>query len=193
MSRPATLSGKPTLGGQIITQFLAVLVCVLVPAAVTAIAPVSWIKLQRQGDHVTARAETCLLFFIPFRSVTVDPMTTVSQREVSGTYTRHIRRGTDHYTQSEDEGFVSLVGPKSEVQVPVTPHDIDAVTRELDAFLKDPHSTKLSKFVVANWKFSIGAGGLVSLLTVLYVGSIAAGIIQFLLRLLGIGRKPAAR
>jgi hypothetical protein len=42
----------------------------------------------------------------------------------------------------------------------------------------------LKLFLVANWKFSVIAGGLVSLLTLLYVGGAVFAFVKFLLGLL---------
>lgn len=38
------------------------------PALMTAIAPVSWLEFNRVEERVTAKAQTCLLFVIPYRT-----------------------------------------------------------------------------------------------------------------------------
>jgi hypothetical protein len=70
----------------------------------------------------------------------------------------------------------------------VTPADIDAMASQIEGFLKDGQASDLRLFAVANWKFSILAGGLASSLTVLYVGGLLFGLGQFLLRSLGLAR-----
>lgn len=187
--KPMTSSHPPSLRGKIISQTLAFLVCVIVPGLVTAIAPVSWLRFQRQGDHVTARADTCFFFIIPFRRQSVDSVTGVDQRTQDGSVSRYRRSGkTDRYVQAESEGFLSIQGPQDEAVVSVTPADIDAMASQIEGFLKDGQASDLRLFAVANWKFSILAGGLASSLTVLYVGGLLFGLGQFLLRSLGLAR-----
>jgi hypothetical protein len=176
--------------GKIIAQLLGWLVCIVVPGVVTAIAPVSWIKFQRQGDHVTARADICFFFVIPYRTLTVDPVTSVGNRTKSGSINRYRRSGkADEYIRAESEGFLQIQGPHHEIEVPVTPADIESVVKKAGAFLQDPQAAELKLFVVANWKFSILFGGLASLMTVLYLGGVIAALGLFLLRKLGLAGK----
>jgi hypothetical protein len=57
------------------------------------------------------------------------------------------------------------------------------VRERVEAFLQDESRSELRFWTVANWKFSVIFGGLISLLTVLYVvgvvGSILVGIYRF--------------
>jgi len=167
----------------LIRHLFGLLVCIGLPALVTAIAPVSWLKFQRQGDRVAARAETCLLFVIPFRTVSVEPVIAVGERTIEGRVTWERRRGKrDLEHRSESEGFLTIKGPKESVEVQVTPFNLESVVEKVDAFLKDPAAAELKLFVVANWKFSVVAGGFVSLLTVLYlVGVVVAAGRQIIL------------
>lgn len=184
MASPTSAATPRTLTGKIISHIIGLLFCVGLPAFVTAIAPVAWLKLNRQGEQVSAHADTCLLFFIPYKTRTIDSVTELDQRSQSGSYTRHRRSGPDRYTQSEDQGFLILRGPAQEIEVEVTPHDIDGVEEKVEAFMKDRSATELKLFLVANWKFSVIAGGLVSLLTLLYVGGAVFALVKFLLGLL---------
>lgn len=188
----STTSKSPA--GLLASHLLGLLICVGLPALVTAIAPVSWVRFHREDGHVTATAKTCLLFVVPYRTVVVHSPVHAGRRDVSGTYAR-TKRGAgqrDVYTKSEDEGFLVIEGAEQFAEVPVTPHDLKSVIEKSQAFLDNPQATELKMFVVANWKFSIIAGGLVSLLTVLYVVGIALTICKGLLRALGIGKRPNA-
>lgn len=187
MSKPADSTGKRTWTGLIIQHLFGLFVCFGIPAAVTAIAPVSWVTFQRTGDHVSARAKVCLLFIVPFRSATIDPVTRVDKRNVAGTLgltERRSGRRPDLYTKSEDQGFLLIQGPGQEVEVPSTPHNLDAALGKAAAFLIDAKATELKLFMPANWKFSIIAGGFVSLLTVLYVVGLLCTLAKQLLRLM---------
>ncbi|QIF00063.1 hypothetical protein [Roseimicrobium sp. ORNL1] len=151
-------------------QFFALLVCLGIPALVTALAPVSWVRFERHGERVTAHARTCLYFVIPFKTATIDPVVGVG-RDFKGGSTRTERRnGRNEKVTSEDQGFLVIKGENQEFAVPVTPFNLDSVLERSNAFLKDPKATELSMFVVANWKFSVFCGGLAMLLPLILLG-----------------------
>jgi hypothetical protein len=151
--------------------------CVVFPGLVTAVAPVSWVTFERQGDDVVANAKTCTLFFIPYQNKTIDPVVGVGDHFISGTYSR--RTGNRESTRSEDQAFLMIHGEgESRAKVPVSPVNIKNVTERAEAFLKDTQSTKLKMFVVANWKFSVLAGGAISFLTAIYVLGVTLSIFQ---------------
>lgn len=178
------------LGSFVLHQLLALAIFVGFPALVTAIAPVSWIKFERQDGQVSVTARTCLLFFVPYKTVHLDPVTGIGDRFVAGTTTRERRTGRDRVTKSEDEGFLVIHSSDQSAEISVTPFNIKSVTERAQGFLDDPQATELKMFVVANWKFSVIAGGLISLLTVLYVVILVGGLVGKLLGLLRPG--PAA-
>lgn len=159
-------------------QLFAMLVCVGFPALVTAIAPVSWVDFERHDGRVSAHTRTCLLFVVPYKMRTIDPVIGLGDRFVAGTISHERRDGRDHRTKSEDEGFLIIRGSDQVAEVPVTPFNLSSVIERSEAFLNDPNSSELKLFVVANWKFSVIAGVLISLLTLLYVVGVTLGIVQ---------------
>ncbi len=158
-------------------HFIAFFFCVIFPALLTAIAPVSWIKFTRVGDKVVSRSHVCTLFFIPYQSKTIDPVIGIGDDFIAGKYESR-RTGTRDRVKSEDEAFLLIQGENDTAKVPVSPVNIKGVAEKAKAFLDNPQSTEQRFFVVANWKFSIFAGGLISLLTVLYVVGITLSIFQ---------------
>lgn len=173
-----------------IVQLLGLLCFVGLPSLVTAMAPVSWIKWQRSGERVSAHAKTCLFFVIPFRTVVIDPVTRVGRRTISGRLAER-RSDRNAHHRSEDEGFLVIQGEDQSAEVPVTPFNLKSVIEKSEAFLKDSEAVDLKMFVVANWKFSVIAGGLASLLTAVYVGGVIAAIVHGLLRMLGLCSRSA--
>ena len=164
------------LASFLIHQSLALVVFVGFPAFVTGIAPVSWVHFTRHDDQVSATTQTCLLFLIPYKTTNVRSVVSIGDRIAQGTVTQERRSGQpNRRTKAEDEGFLVVQGENETVEVPVTPFNLESVVERSEAFLNDPQSTELRLFVVANWKFSIIAGGLVSLLTVLYVATLTIG------------------
>ena len=166
----------------LITQALALIVCVGVPALVSFIAPVSWVSFERDADGVKARVQTCLLFVVPFRAVVVDPVEAINEQTVAGAIRLRRRTGTDKTYQAEDEGFLLISGPNQLAKVQVSPADLKTVLGKVNAFLEQPNQSELKLFVVANWKFSVLGGGLVSLLTVLYLGGLVFGLLRMVWR-----------
>lgn len=161
----------------VIHQLLAFGLFVGFPALFTAIAPVSWVHLERRDGQVQATARVCLLFVVPYKTMRVSPVTEIGDRFVAGTTTRTRQPGRDKLTTSEDEGFLVLRGENQTAEVPVTPFNLDSVLERVDGFLHDPQAQELRLFVVANWKFSVFGGGLISLLTVFYVAIIVLGLV----------------
>lgn len=161
---------KPTWLGVIGSQAIAFAFCVLFPGGVTAVAPVSWVKFQRNGDRVSARAQVCVFFVIPYKTLVVDSVDSIGDRFKGGTESRERRSGNrDRVTKSEDQGFLVIQGESQAVEVSVSPADLKSVVERSEAFLKDHQATELKMTVVANWKFGVIMGGLTSLMTVLYV------------------------
>lgn len=161
---------KTTWLGLIGSQLIALFFCVGFPGICTAVAPVSWVKFQRNGDRVSARAQVCVFFVIPYKTMIVDSVDGIGDRFKAGTESYDRRRApNDRVTKSEDQGFLVIHGADQVAEVSVSPVDLKSVVERSEAFLKDPQATELKMFVVANWKFSVIMGGLTSLLTVLYV------------------------
>lgn len=156
------------------------------PALFTAIAPVSWVKFERHGERVSATTRTCLLFVVPYRRARIEPVEGIGDRFIAGAYARRPTSRRERETRSEDEGFLVIRGGDQAAEISVSPVNLDSVVKQSEAFLEDANSTELKLFVVANWKFSVIGGGLVSLLTVLYVGGIA---FELLRKTLGLFRR----
>ena len=150
------------------------LFCVGVPALMMAIAPVSWLEFNRIDDRVSAKAQTCLLFVIPYRTQELADV-----KEVTTTFKlgdmQHQRRGDNKQGRAESKGSVVLHGPKQGeadgeiVQVSVSPASTGSVETRIKEFLADPQQKTLSVFTVANWKVGVIFAIPASLLTVLFV------------------------
>jgi len=146
------------------------LVCVGVPALMTAMAPVSWLEFTRAGDRVAVKTQTCLFFVIPYR---VNELADV--KKVDTTFHRgenlHKRAGDGKKGRAEDEAGLVLHGPQEgqKVSITVSPASIKSVETRVKALLDDPQQKSLSLFTVANWKVGLIFAIPVCLLTVLFV------------------------
>lgn len=155
--------------------------CILFPAFLTAVAPISRVWFVRENGVVSATAKTYLLFVIPYRTQHVSPVIGIDDRFVAGKVDR--RPGKDRNTRSEDEGFLVINGEDHNAEVSVTPFNIESVSQRAQEFLDNQEATSLAITVVANWKFSVLMGGAVSLLTVLYVVGVVFGAVRGLWRI----------
>lgn len=184
---------KDGVGSVLFGHAIAFVGCVLFPGFVTAVAPVSWVRFERTGENVSAKAQVCAFFVVPYRTMVIDPVVGVGDRFVAGHITDSDRR-RNRNVRSEDEAFLEIHGKDESFSVPVTPFNIESISRRAHEFLDDPSSTELRMTVVANWKFSVIGGGLVSLLTVLYVVGVGLSILavpsRLLKRVAGIGSGP---
>ncbi|MCY2965081.1 MAG: hypothetical protein NT069_15840 [Planctomycetota bacterium] len=166
--------------------------CVLFPAFVTAVAPVTWITLTREGGVVSGVARQCLFFVVPYQTQRISPVLSEETRFLAGEMVPNSNgptideRRRSHRT--EDEGYLVLRGPNEQISVMVSPVDLERTRDSIEAFLEDPAARSKRWCVVANWKISVFVGGGVSLLTGLYLYGLVAGAAS---RLQTIWSKPS--
>lgn len=169
--------------------FIGFVGCVVFPALVTAIAPVSYVRFEKQGDNVSVTSKQCLLFCVPYLVQKATGVHTVGNKVIAARKLnadeRRRRRDDGRNVTVEGEGTLILTGEDGEVKVTVSPASIKTATERAEAFVKAPTEEGLSMFLVANWKFSILFGGFVSLLTPLWVVGFVLWIGQQLIRLTG--------
>ena len=160
----------------LIPQLIALVFFVGFPVGWTAAAPVTYLKFERHDGRVAANAKVCLLFVIPYRQATIESVVGFDERFIGGTVSYDRKRTNHRGTKSEDQAYLTIRGEDATFEVPVSPDDGDTICEQAEAFLKDEQATELSVFTYATWNFSIFGGGLVSLMTVLYVGVIVFGL-----------------
>lgn len=162
---------KRTLG-----HGLAVLFFVLLPAFVTLIAPVSWMRFERTDTGVRVDVRTCVFFVIPYRHEHIETVATVSKHWIAGKEKRR-KHGQRAVVRSMSEGFLDLAGPEAEISVPISSTSAKSVTERVQAFLNDSTRKSLSLVVVGNWIVGVLFGSIFSLLTILYIVAVCWGII----------------
>lgn len=183
---PPTVRQTP---GTLLFGFLA---CVVVPAFVTAIAPVSYLRLEKSAAGARASVKTCLFFIVPFSRGGVDSIQSVS-REVRGdrSYTLDERRQNGGRRATvEGEGKLIFNGKDetAELTVSVSPASIESVEKRVKDFVAAPTDQPLSLFLVPNWKFSMIAGGLATALAALWIVGTTLWILRGLFRLVVPGK-----
>ena len=177
---PMTIEGiepaakKATLGEKIFGHAILILGCVLFPAFVTAIVPLSITRFTRDGGQIHATVSKHLLFVIPYRQIEVRNVIRVNDAFQGGTKIEQTSRRpgsspTSSAVSSEDEAFLVIEGAASTAKVEVSPVNIRNVVEKTRDFLKNSRQPDLRLVTVANWKFGVFGGGLLSLLTLFYL------------------------
>jgi hypothetical protein len=176
MSLPKSLPAKKTtLGEMIFGHAILILGCVLFPAFVTAIVPLSVTRFTRSGETVRAEVSKRLLFVVPYRRLVVENVISVNDQFRFGTKSADSSRRPGSSTSSsgavssEDEAFLLIEGDGQSAKVEVSPVNIRGVLEKTRDFLESPSQPSLKLVTVANWKFGVIGGGLVSLLTGFYL------------------------
>lgn len=174
---------KAALPQRIFAHIITFGFCVAMPAAVMLAMPVAGTTLTRTGGDVSATTVRKVFFVIPFLTETVAHVTGVGSDYQHGTLSKTTRSGPVNdpkrpETRSEDMSWLVIQGRGASMEVPVSPADIDEVRREVRDFLEDATRSELRLFTVANWKISVITGGLLSVLTLVYLGSLAWGLVS---------------
>jgi hypothetical protein len=168
-------NSKPSKHG-LVEFLIGGVVCVVVPALMTAIAPVSWLGFNRVEGRVTAKVQTCVFFVFPYSTRELSDVKKVSTTFKLGELRRK-RRGDHEQVRAESEGHVILHGPAKDgadgdedvISASVSPASLKTVETTIQTYLDDPRQGKLSLFTVANWKFGVIFAIPACLLTVLFV------------------------
>ena len=161
------------------------------PGFWTAVAPLTTVELTREGSVVRADIRPRMWFIVPYRHVVVPEVLSIDDRIVAGSGgERELRPGGSSSDQvpSENQAFLTIEGKDVRGKIEVSPVNVVEVRRKVQAFFEDSTQAHLRIVVVANWKFSVFAGGFLSLLTFLYIYMMASELIRTLFRR---GRKEA--
>jgi hypothetical protein len=175
--------GRISLGGMIFGHAVLFIFCVALPAIMTGAAPVSTVALTRVDGRVSAKVAKCILFIVPYSRTTIYDVTSVGDRFVAGSATvSRNPSGGSRSVQTEDSAYLTIEGATGSVKVEVSPVNVKGVLEKAGAFLEDSSRTNLRFTVVANWKFGVFAGGLLSFLTVFYLYLQIGSLVRWLVR-----------
>ena len=173
---------KPTsFRDRLFTHALLLVSCVGFPALTTWLAPVTWTTFTRHDGRVEMKAKVCLFFVLPFRHEEVAEVTGVDEQTIAGTREKWTSGTADdqkEYITTESEGFLVVHGREQEARIAVSPVNLNDVARQVSGFLHDPTAAHLPLFTVTNWKTSVVAGGIIGLLTVLYIVALLSWLLH---------------
>lgn len=175
---------RASLGTMVFGHAILFLACVFLPAVFTAAAPLTFVHLERENGLVRATASRHVLFLIPYSRTSIENVQAVGDQLVSGARSRsRDASGKTRKSQTEDSAYLLIEGPSGQLEVPVSPVNIKSILQKTSAFVSDPAQSSLRFVAVANWKFGVIAGGVLSLLTVFYLWLQISSLLRWLKRI----------
>lgn len=175
---------RPSFRSIAITQAIAVVGFIIVPLAVTAIAPCTKLTLTTVGDHVAANVTMYLLLFIPAWSERIEPLTEVEAIVIAADY--HItaedrRRGrTGHQVA---DGSVLLTGPTNDYQIQSTVAATPGQALAIEEFIETMPSEPQTMHFSAGFWLSYVLGGAMTAWAGLYVTGVVLAIGRGIIRM----------
>ncbi len=171
-----------SLRSVLVTQTIAVVFFVGVPALITAIAPVSHITLTKEQQGISATVQANLLFVVPYSTRTVSPVTEITSRVIQGEAGTAAERRRGKQGKSEPEGQLIFIGPQQKAIANALPATLERDLARLQEFQKAPTETPLRMTVIAHWFIIIVVGGIATAFAVLYVVCAILGFGLWLVR-----------
>ncbi len=174
---------RPTFGGMLLQHIIVIFFCVVFPGGVTFIAPATWLTFERSSEGVRCDTRTCMFFVVPFKIQEVERVTGIGHRQRAGKTERKRKFGrtTDKNVQVDGEGFLQIYGEGDEqIEVSVSPASLESVMGKSNDFLASTEKGSTTIFAIANWKFGGLMGGVLSLLTLLFVVGYTLGFLKWI-------------
>jgi hypothetical protein len=168
-----------------ITQLIAVLCFVLLPGAITLVAPRTGLAFSKSASGPTVTVTRYVWLVVPWRTVTVDA---VSRLDVDVTArsryanTAENRRKGRAGTVQMPTGQLTVVGAGVPAVVQVSPDTVEEVAARFKRFAAAEHADPERFPVYASWGLTYGLGGVMTFLTALYLLGAAVRIGQHLVR-----------
>jgi len=174
-----------SLWGHVITQSIAIVGFVIVPAVVTLVAPLTDLELRRAEGGATVTVTRYVLMVVPWQTVTVQNVaalraeTTPAHRYAD---TAENRRKGRAGAVSHATGQLVVVGRGAEVIVQAAPELAKSISTRFEELVASRSSEPVRMTVYASWSLSYLLGGALSVLTALYLGGACLALLAWLTR-----------
>jgi len=185
---------KSTFTSIIITQAIAIFGFLVVPAAVTFVAPRTTIELQRREDHVSATITKHILLVVPIRKFTIESVVEAESHVVAAKYgySTNSDRLRGRKVEQAADGSIWIVGRDSKCQVQSTSTEASGQADQIKAFLDDPDAEPVVMTATAGWALTYLLGGAMTGLSALYCVGATLGAGRWLLNLMLPGRESSS-
>ncbi len=167
-----------------ITQAIAVLCFVLMPALITFVVPRTTIELRRVDGQASASITKHILLIVPFRQLTIDSVTEVESHVTSGKYgySNNNDRRRNRKVHMAGDGSIWIKGRDAEYQVQSNPVDAPVQVEKIQVFLDNPTAEPFVLTATAGWAFTYLLGGVMTGLCALYCLGATLAVGRWLLR-----------
>ncbi len=174
---------KSTVQSIVVTQAIAIVCFVLVPATITFIVPRTTIELWRGENGVNAKVTRYCLLVVPAQIVNIAPLTDVydkvtSSHKRSATVAER-RRGDRNGTWVAGDGAVYLASDSATCHVQSTPAEAPKLTAAIEAFVSKGEPATLQLSAAAYWQLTYLLGGVLTGLCALYLVGSCLAILQW--------------
>lgn len=168
IASPQTEAKAPHTVKSFLAGMLALVAIFAFAGFVTVVAPISYVSLSYDGETVSASVTRLIYMLVPYRT---ERLAEITQVDISTRDSYHERSQTTGRSRTvEAESHLFLVGPEGELDVMVSPVNLQGAAADVAAFISSPSREGMGFVAVANWKFSVLFGGLISTLPWLLVG-----------------------
>ena len=164
-----------------ITQAIAVVCFVVIPTAITLMAPLSTIQFKKTEKGNTVLVDRYLLIFIPWRQEQVE-----NASKLHAEITEEKRyKGTSEERRKGQKGIrlatgqVTVIGNDKELVVQSAPDLAKSIVSQFDQFASTADAAPVIIPVYASWSLSYILGGAATFLCALYVFGVCAAIVTF--------------
>lgn len=174
-----------SLKSHIITQTIAIVVCVVVPAIVTLMAPLTDLELRRAGSGATVTITRYVLMLIPWQTKQVPNVTELVADITPGfryANTAENRRKGRAGTVSHETGQLLVVSDGPEVIVQAAPELAEDISARFAQYLASGSSEPVRISVYASWSLSYLVGGALSALAAFYIVCACLAVISLVVR-----------
>ncbi len=167
-----------------ITQAIAVVCFVILPAVVTFVVPRTTIEMQHSEGQATAEITKHVLLVVPIRQLTIAPVAEV-ESQVTGSrygYSTNSDRRRNRKVHMAGDGSIWIIGRDAEYQVQSNPTDAPVQAEQIKAFLDNPAAEPFVLTATAGWAFTYLLGGVMTGLCALYCVGATLAVGRWLLR-----------
>jgi hypothetical protein len=175
---PPTGKKKKKKNDKTMAQIVGFIVCVLLPAFVTIIAPITRVTLSYDGNSISVSARWFVYCLIPYRITRLTQVTSITSDFTAGRIERS-SRSPNRRIRTENTAALIFSSAEEDMMIPISPVNMESARKKIEAFLAAPNPEGLRFWAVANWKFSLLMGGALSLLAGLYFVGIGMAIVKF--------------
>lgn len=172
---------RRSLAGFLITQAIAFVGCVVVPVAITLVAPLSTLEFRRADGGIEVAVTRYALILVPWRTTRVGGVTQL-RADITPEVHRQLtaedrRKGRAHVSYAT--GQLAILGEAPVVIVQAAPDLAKEIAARFERFRRDANAPPETVEVYASWSLSYLLGGAVSALCAFYLLGVFLAVVTY--------------